>query len=137
MQEFYHCRNLRALRKILREADQSWTEQFLHHGGLKAIFAALSILRKKEVKTGAKDDVVSMLQCEAVECLKAAMNSGYGLEYVISSSERFVDSLVSGTSDGWSLWFRCSASSIHVRAVDDNWLHIATVAIEPPFLNFI
>ena len=98
MQEFYHCRNLRALRKILREADQLWTEQFLHHGGLKAIFAALAILREKEVKAGAEDDVVSMLQCEAVECLKAAMNSGYGLEYVISSSERFVDSLVSGTS---------------------------------------
>ena len=98
MQEFYHCRNLRALRKILREADQSWTEQFLHHGGLKAIFAALAILREKEVKAGAEDDVVSMLQCEAVECLNAALNSGYGLEYVISSSERFVDSLVSGTS---------------------------------------
>jgi len=121
------------LRKILREADQSWTEQFLHHGGLKAIFAALSILRKKEVKTGAKDDVVSMLQCEAVECLKASMNSGYGLEYVISSSERFVDSLVLGTSDGWSY---SGSSIIHVHAVDDNLLHIATV-VEPPFLNFV
>ena len=97
VQEFHRCRNLRALRKILREADQLWTEQFLHHGGLTAIFAALSILRKKEAKTGAKDDAVSMLQCEAIECLKAAMNSVYGLEYVISSSERFVDSLVSGT----------------------------------------
>ena len=91
--EFYQCRNLFALKRVLRQADQEWMEGFLGCGGLVAIFDAISVLGGKEV--GSVADTVPQLEC--VECLKAVMNSPYGLECVIrSSSEKFVNKLVLG-----------------------------------------
>ena len=94
--ELHRCRNLPEVKKILRQADQEWMEAFLECGGLVAIFDALSALGRENVSTLA--DAMPQLQC--MECLKAVMTSGYGLEYMVSSrGERYIDKLVLG---GWS-----------------------------------
>ena len=93
VQEFYRCRNLPSLRKILRKADTGWMTEFVENGGLAAIFESLSALGKREVKTLA--NVLPMLEC--VECLKAVMNSEQGLDYIVrSSGDEFVNKLVMG-----------------------------------------
>lgn len=106
IQEFYRCRNLPSLRKILRRADTAWITEFVENGGLAAIFESLSALGKREIKALA--DVLPMLEC--VECLKAVMNSEQGLDCIVTSSgDKFVNKLVMGKwifppncSCGWS-----------------------------------
>ncbi len=96
VRQFYRCRQLPVLRKALRHADQAWMEEFLEWGGLVAIFDALSALAKKRMHSVI--DAIPQLEC--VECLKAVMNSPYGLEFMINSgSDKFVHKLVLGKSN--------------------------------------
>ena len=79
VQEFYKCRNLGGLQKVLQNADQKWMEGFIELGGLGAILNCLAALGGEQVDS-ASDDVPRL---ECVGCLKAVMNSRYGLECVI------------------------------------------------------
>lgn len=93
VQQFYRCRQLPQLKKILRHANQQWMEEFLEKGGLVAIFDALSALANQQMLS--MGDALPQLEC--VECLKAVMNSPYGLDFMIhSGNDRFVNKLVLG-----------------------------------------
>lgn len=71
--------NFSGLKNRLRSADQQWIESFLEHGGLSAIFDALEVLDKRGFSS--MSDALRQLDC--VACVKAVMNSTFGLDFII------------------------------------------------------
>lgn len=73
------CTDLAAVKKVLQNADEEWTETFIEAGGLTAILDCLSVLGEREVDSLSD----AMPRLDVVSCLKAVLNCRYGLECVI------------------------------------------------------
>lgn len=76
--------NFSGLKSRLRTADQQWMEAFLEQGGLSAIFDAMEALGQK----GFSSMVDAMRQLDCVACVKAVMNSSFGLDFIIHYPEK-------------------------------------------------
>lgn len=81
---FHRGLNFGGLKSRLRSADQQWMESFLEHGGLSAIFDAMEALGRKGFSSMA--DALRQLDC--VACVKAVMNSSFGLDFIIHYPEK-------------------------------------------------
>lgn len=85
--------NFRGLMHRLKTADQHWIEQFLSMGGLTAIFDALEAMGTQ----GFSSITDALKQLECVACVKAVMNSKFGLDFIIlQPGEGFVKKLTQG-----------------------------------------
>ena len=71
------------LKSKLLKCPPEWIEGFLEHGGLSVIFDSLDALSKKGL--GSFMDAVKQLEC--IQCIRAIMNNGGGLRFIISSEE--------------------------------------------------
>lgn len=76
--------NFSGLKGRLRSADQQWMEAFLEHGGLSAIFDAMEALGSRGFSS--MSDALRQLDC--VACVKAVMNSTFGLDFIIHYPEK-------------------------------------------------
>ena len=76
--------NFSGLKSRLRSAEQQWIESFLEQGGLTAIFDAMEALGQKGFSSVA--DALRQLDC--VACVKAVMNSTFGLDFIIHYPEK-------------------------------------------------
>lgn len=77
----------------LHTVDEEWMDQFVAHGGLTALFDALEAMGIGGV-LGIQE---AWMQFECVACIKAVMNSEYGLVFVIKSKD-FMHRLAEGTT---------------------------------------
>lgn len=84
--------NFSGVKQRLISADREWMESFLQQGGLFTLFETLQSLGESEIAKIV--DVIKILDC--VGCIKAVMNSQIGLEYIIQSSEKFVNLMAEG-----------------------------------------
>lgn len=75
----------------LHTVDEEWMDQFVTQGGLTALFDALEAMGVGGV-LGFQE---ALMQLECVACIKAVMNSEYGLLFVIKSKD-FMHRLAEG-----------------------------------------
>ncbi|XP_028397616.1 inverted formin-2-like [Dendronephthya gigantea] len=73
--------NYAGIKSRIQKCTLEWMEEFLKLGGLEALFLSLERLSDKSVCSF----VDAFIQLEAVQCIKAVMNSKAGLEYMIES----------------------------------------------------
>lgn len=73
--------NYSGIKARIQKSDAIWMEEFLKLGGLEALFHSLERLSDKSVCSF----VDAFIQLEAVQCIKAVMNSKAGLDYMIES----------------------------------------------------
>ena len=79
----HHLGSFGKLKAKLLKCRPEWIEGFLEHGGLLVIFDSLDALSKKGL--GSFMDAVKQLDC--IQCIRAIMNSGSGLRFIIHSEE--------------------------------------------------
>ena len=84
--------NLSGLQQRLRDADQTWIEQFIQKNGLSDLFDALG---QKGFSAGGTVDCSSEL-IECVACVKALMSNELGLEFIIEQPGQYVKKLAQG-----------------------------------------
>jgi hypothetical protein len=83
--------NYSGIKSRIQKSDAEWMEEFLKLGGLEALFLSLERLSDKSVCSF----VDAFIQLEAVQCIKAVMNSKTGLDYMIES-QNFTRELTTG-----------------------------------------
>jgi hypothetical protein len=83
--------NYAGIKSRIKKSAAEWMEEFLKLGGLEALFLSLERLSDKSVCSF----VDAFIQLEAVQCIKAVMNSKAGLEYMIDS-QNFTRELTTG-----------------------------------------
>ena len=109
--------NFSGLKGRLRSADQQWIESFLEHGGLTAIFDAMEVLGSRGFSSMA--DALRQLDC--VACVKAVMNSTFGLDFIIHYPEKkYVRKLSEGEQDSFVCAARIMLSCSPVQEFDSN-----------------
>ena len=79
----HHLGSFGKLKAKLLKCQPEWIEGFLEHGGLLIIFDSLDALSKKGL--GSFMDAVKQLEC--IQCIRAIMNNGGGLRFIIHSEE--------------------------------------------------
>lgn len=83
--------NYAGIKSRIQKSVAEWMGEFLKLGGLDALFLSLERLSDKNVCSF----VDAFIQLEAVQCIKAVMNSKAGLEYMIES-QNFTRELTTG-----------------------------------------
>ena len=83
--------NYSGIKSRIKKASADWLQEFLNLGGLEALFLSLERLSDKTICSF----VDAFIQLEAVQCIKAVMNSKAGLDYMIQS-ENFTRELTTG-----------------------------------------
>lgn len=83
--------NYAGIKTRLEKSTVQWIEEFLRLGGLESLFLSLERLSAKDVSSF----VDAFIQLEAVQCIKAVMNSKTGLDYMIES-QSFTRTLATG-----------------------------------------
>ena len=83
--------NYAGIKSRIQKSTSQWMEEFLKLGGLEALFLSLERLSDKTICSF----VDAFIQLEAVQCIKAVMNSKAGLECMIES-ENFTRGLTTG-----------------------------------------
>ncbi|KAI6655271.1 Inverted formin-2-like [Oopsacas minuta] len=79
----HHLGSFGKLKAKLLKCPPDWIEGFLEHGGMQVIFDSLDVLSKKGL--GSFMDAVKQLEC--IQCIRAIMNNGGGLRYIITSED--------------------------------------------------
>ena len=83
--------NYSGIKSRIQKSTAEWMAEFLKLGGLEALFLSLERLSDKSVCSF----VDAFIQLEAVQCIKAVMNSKVGLEHMIES-QNFTRELTTG-----------------------------------------
>ena len=86
-----NVQNYSGIKARIQKSTVLWMEEFLMLGGLEALFLSLERLSDKEICSF----IDAFIQLEAVQCIKAVMNSKTGLDYMIES-QNFTRTLATG-----------------------------------------
>ena len=103
---FNNTMNFNGLKKRLQTANQKWIEEFLERGGLDSMLNYLSQLNSKRTYTF----VDALKQLECIGCVKHIMDHPIGMEYVVMTGGKSVNTITEGIVNQ----FICTNPSVHI-----------------------